>query len=548
MASLVPGYEYDIFISYRQKDNKHDGWVTEFVNQLKGELESTFKEDISVYFDINPHDGILDTYDVDASLKDKLKCLVFIPIISRTYYDPKSFAWNNELCAFNRSVKQDQIGRSVRLANGNVASRILPVQIHDLDPEDKTMIEKELGGVLRPVEFIFKSPGINRPLKINDERSENINHTYYPDQINKVANAIREIITAIVKNIGHTGKLQEAFAEPAPERIKKSKTGIIVVSAIVMMLAVLGYYVAPGIFKSFHPVEKSIAVLPFENMSNDPEQEIFSDGMMQEIMNHLFMISGLKIPSSTSSMRFKGSKLSIKEIARKLNVSYVLEGNVSKSGDNLRIIIRLVNGRTEQLLWSDDYIRKMTATDLHGIQSEVAQRVAQNMKIEIIPEVRKRIETRPTENTEAYSLFLRVTQVMSFMSMEEGELLLQEAIRLDAGFADAYALLAYYYLWNSWEQDSLTREQLLTKVEPLINKALQLDNNSLYAHGTNAELRLFFYWDFETAEKEYNTLKQLSPSNPDVYGLFYNYLIFSGRSHEAFNLINKDFSEDDLTS
>jgi hypothetical protein len=99
MASLVPGYEYDIFISYRQKDNKHDGWVTEFVENLKGELESTFKETISLYFDINPHDGLLETHDVDASLKDKLKCLVFIPIISRTYCDPKSFAWEHEFKA-----------------------------------------------------------------------------------------------------------------------------------------------------------------------------------------------------------------------------------------------------------------------------------------------------------------------------------------------------------------------------------------------------------------------------------------------------------------
>jgi hypothetical protein len=93
MASLIPGFEYDIFISYRQKDNKHNGWVTEFVDILKGELEATFKEDICVYFDINPHDGLLETHDVDASLEEKLKCLIFIPIISRTYCDPKSFAW-----------------------------------------------------------------------------------------------------------------------------------------------------------------------------------------------------------------------------------------------------------------------------------------------------------------------------------------------------------------------------------------------------------------------------------------------------------------------
>jgi hypothetical protein len=85
MASLIPGFEYDIFISYRQKDNKYDGWVTEFVENLKKELEATFKEDVSVYCDINPPDGLLETHDVDASLKDKFKCPVFIPIISRTY-------------------------------------------------------------------------------------------------------------------------------------------------------------------------------------------------------------------------------------------------------------------------------------------------------------------------------------------------------------------------------------------------------------------------------------------------------------------------------
>ena len=92
MASLIPGYEYDIFISYRQKDNIHNVWVTEFVDNLKGQLESTFKEEISVYFDINPHNGLLKTHDVDASLKEKLKCLVFIPIVSQTYCDAKSFA------------------------------------------------------------------------------------------------------------------------------------------------------------------------------------------------------------------------------------------------------------------------------------------------------------------------------------------------------------------------------------------------------------------------------------------------------------------------
>ena len=111
MASLIPGYEYDIFISYRQKDNKYDGWVTEFVDHLKLELEATFKEEVTVYFDNNPHDGLLEIHEVNASLKEKLKCLVFIPIISQTYCDLKSFAWRHEFCAFNQMLKGDPLGR-----------------------------------------------------------------------------------------------------------------------------------------------------------------------------------------------------------------------------------------------------------------------------------------------------------------------------------------------------------------------------------------------------------------------------------------------------
>jgi len=206
MASLIPGFEYDIFISYRQKDNKHDGWVTEFVNNLKGELESTFKEEVSVYFDINPHDGLLETHDVDASLKEKLRCLVFIPIISRTYCDPKSFAWEHEFKAFIEMASQDQYGLKVKLSGGNVASRVLPVQIHDLDPEDRRLVESELGGFLRSIEFIYREPGVNRPLRANEDHPDNNpNKTFYRNQINKVANAIKEIITGL-RNPGQSDK------------------------------------------------------------------------------------------------------------------------------------------------------------------------------------------------------------------------------------------------------------------------------------------------------------------------------------------------------
>src|SRR5260221_12975125 len=118
MPSLVSGYEYDIFISYRQKDNKGDHWVTEFVNALKTELEATFKEDISIYFDENPHDGLLETHDVDKILEGKLKCLIFIPIISQAYCDPVSFDWQNEFLSFKKLASQDHHCLKIKIQNG----------------------------------------------------------------------------------------------------------------------------------------------------------------------------------------------------------------------------------------------------------------------------------------------------------------------------------------------------------------------------------------------------------------------------------------------
>ena len=196
MASLIPGYEYDIFISYRQKDNKHDGWVTKFVDNLKGELEATFKEDVSVYFDENPHDRLQETHNVDMSLEGKLKCLIFIPILSQTYCDPNSYAWQYEFLAFNKLANEDRFGKNVRLKNGNYASRILPIRIHDLEPEDIKLFEKETGSVLRAMDFVFKTAtGVSRPLKTNEDHpQDNLNKTFYGDQINKVGHAIKEII------------------------------------------------------------------------------------------------------------------------------------------------------------------------------------------------------------------------------------------------------------------------------------------------------------------------------------------------------------------
>ncbi len=203
MSSIVPGFECDVFISYRHNDNL-DGWVTEFVLNLEKELKATIKERVSIYFDKNPNDGLLEMHQVDKSLEGKLRCFIFIPILSQTYCDPRSFAWQHEFCAFNQLAKSDALGRDVTLSNGNVASRILPIKIHDLDPEDKKIIETELDSALRAIEFIYNEPGVNRPLKPGDSKTDNQNKTDYRNQVNKVANAIKSLIYASHHQSGAT--------------------------------------------------------------------------------------------------------------------------------------------------------------------------------------------------------------------------------------------------------------------------------------------------------------------------------------------------------
>jgi len=200
MAAIIPGYEYDIFISYRQNDNKRDAWVTNFVAALKDELEATLKNPVSIYFDENPHDGLLETHQVGASLEKKLKCLVLIPIISQTYCDTTSFAWQYELLPFIKIAKGDELGMNITLANGNVTSRVLPIKIHDLDTEDLNTLETVLDGPLRSIDFIYQESGVNRPLLPTDSRDLNLEKSDYRNQVNKLANALKEIGTSIIKS------------------------------------------------------------------------------------------------------------------------------------------------------------------------------------------------------------------------------------------------------------------------------------------------------------------------------------------------------------
>jgi serine/threonine-protein kinase len=533
MSSLISGFEYDIFISYRQKDNKHDGWVTEFVNNLKGELESTFKEQISVYFDINPHDGLLETHDVNASLKEKLKCLVFIPIISQTYCDSKSFAWQHEFTAFNILAKEDQFGRDIRLVGGNVANRILPVKIHDLDAEDETILKNELGGVLRSIEFIFKAAGVNRPLNPSDNPDKNLNKTYYRDQINKVANAVKEIITALKKHSRQDGEIPKEVFKPKPEKPKKLNPQIVIASFVVLALIVLGYLFIPKLFKSSEPVEISIAVLPFENMSNDPEQEFFSEGISEEIINMLAQVPGLQVAGRTSSFTFKGKNQDLRTIGEKLNVNYILEGSIRKSENKIRITAQLIKVADGYHLWSEKYDRQME--DIFDIQDEISLAILNAIKIKLFGVAKEVLIKKYTDNPEAYQLYLQGRFYYNKYTVDGFNKAIDyynAAIKIEPDYALAYAGIATSYM-ALWIYNYLPPEKCLPQMKQAAEHSLQLDDAIAESHLAIARMKMSYEWDFAAATIEYQKAIELNPNFSEAHVFYALCMCFLGNYTEA---------------
>jgi len=481
MASLTPGFEYDIFISYRQKDNKGDRWVSEFVEALKTELEATFKEEISVYFDINPHDGLLETHDVDASLKEKLKCLIFIPVISQTYCDSKSFAWQHEFCAFNKLAKEDQFGRDIKLTSGNIASRMLPVKIHDIDTEDNILLENELGGVLRSIEFIYKSAGVNRPLRSNEDHpQDNLNKTYYRDQINKVANAIKEIINAIRKPNQQDVEVLKEIVKTKSEKQKKLKPKIIIVSLILPALILLGYFFIPKLFKSSEPIKKSIAVLPFKLLSDEPDKQYLADGMTDAILLHLSKINDLRVLPKMSVEQYRETSKTAHIIGRELDVEYLLEGSFQKSGDNVKLIVQLINASEETQTWANEYNRNWN--DIFSVQSEVAQSIAGELHTIITPREKKLMNNIPTADLTAYDLYLKANDYHNeyqknrdLISYQKAITFYTAALEIDSAFARAYTGLAIVY-YDRYYNESYFKQNFLDTCLVLVNIALSFDD------------------------------------------------------------------------
>ncbi|MDZ4714177.1 MAG: hypothetical protein SH819_01800 [Cytophagales bacterium] len=330
MPSIIQGYECDIFISYRHNDNR-SGWVTEFVKALQEELAATIKEPVSVYFDTNPHDGLLETHHVAKSLEGKLKCLILIPIISQTYCDSKSFAWENEFLMFNKMSKEDKFGRDIRVDSGNVVSRILPIKIHDLDAGDLVLLENELEGALRSIEFIYRTAGVNRPLTPSDNPEKNLNKTFYRDQINKVANGVKEILMGL-KNFENPVIVPKPT--PRPEQLPNflSRLNYKFIFFVVGFALIAGYYISNFVKminlsnQEQYPIHKLIlpafliaivaivARMPVRKMGYTILQivaiAVFCDGLMLLI----FTFSSTSLPNA----HIKYLQLGAEEVSRNL--------------------------------------------------------------------------------------------------------------------------------------------------------------------------------------------------------------------------------------
>jgi len=474
MPSIIEGYDYDIFISYRQKDNKGDRWVSEFVEALKTELESTFKEEISVYFDINPHDGLLETHDVGESLKEKLKCLVFIPIISRTYCDPKSFAWEHEFKAFVEQASEDQFGLKVRLPIGNVASRVLPINIHDLDNEDIKLCELVLGGVMRGIEFIYKEPGVNKPLTADDDEKKNLNNTKYRIQINKVANAIKEIISGLKIESASPVKEQTHQREPSEEvkkedsRVQQEKpvklnmgklTSSILIIAILVIAAILVY---PKIFKK-DKLENlrtadgriSIAVMPFKNFTVDAEFDIWQEGLQNLLITSLSNSEGLsvrqyetinKILGSTENTNYASITPSFAgDIALKLEANTVIIGNIHKSGNIVRITANLMNSRSEEIYKSYE-IDGNSEDDFFLIIDSLSKFIKNYLEIKNLKQdVGFDYKNVNTTSAEAYKYFIQGKKYHSKSDYNSAIELYIKSINIDTNFVSPMLMLSYAY-------------------------------------------------------------------------------------------------------
>ena len=264
----------------------------------------------------------------------------------------------------------------------------------------------------------------------------------------------------------------------------------------------------------------SVAVLPFRNLSADPDNEFFADGITEDVIAQLSKIRSLKVISRTSVMQFKNREQSLREIGATLEVATLLEGSVRRAGDRVRIVAQLIDAEADQHLWAETYDRQLT--DIFAIQTDVALQIASALEAELSPEERKRIHRKPTSDVHAYQLYLQGRQCYSRYtgeSIQKGIEYFRKAIAVDPDYALAHTGLALAYAeLAAGEGGSALRPDLAhLEAKQAITRALALDSQLGEAHSVLALLKFTRDFDWAGAEREFKLALQLNPGAADIY-------------------------------
>src|SRR5438094_3606242 len=303
-----------------------------------------------------------------------------------------------------------------------------------------------------------------------------------------------------------------ATPDVAVPRTHRRRNVIMLVATGVIVSAIAGFFLLPRI-SSARKIDKSIAVLPFENLSDDKENAYFADGIQDDVLTNLSKIGDLKVISRTSVMPYRGKSSNVREIGKALGVGAILEGSVRRSGNRVRLNVQLIDATNDEHLWASDYDRELT--DVFAIQTDLAQNISDALQAKLSPAEKSRIESKPTENSDAYLAFVQAhnlvsTSLESFETLKQAEHLYARAIELDPKFALAFARYSYLESWivHTFERTAERRQ----KARALAEQALQLQPDLPEAH---LALGFSLYYgnnDFEGALKEFQIAQRGLPT------------------------------------
>jgi TolB-like protein/Tfp pilus assembly protein PilF len=278
---------------------------------------------------------------------------------------------------------------------------------------------------------------------------------------------------------------------------------------------------------------KSVAVLPFVNMSADPENEYFSDGITETIIAHLSRIADLKVISRTSVMQYKDTDKNVRQIAEELEVATILEGSVQRSGDRLQITAQLIDAESDDHMWAEQYNRELT--DIFSIQSEVAEEIAAVLKATLTAAEREQIERPPTLNIDAYNLYLLGRSWWNKRTADGLERAIEyfdQAVEQDPNYALAHVALAETYALLPWYAEWPPAETYPRATAAAL-RALEIDDRLGEAHNTLAAVRTWYDWDLSSVEQGYREALALSPNYSTAHHWYGQFLGYVGRLDEA---------------